>query len=294
MTAWSARTGRFFVCLPRPLVAGLSLLLVLFTRPGVAHGHPSPVVHDARPLTLAQSACHSPVDAWAHVGEQGCVEGVVTGATWARRSTGQPTFLDFGPTFVVVIWIDERPLFDPPPETWRGQRMRVSGLITSYREKAQIIVREPAQLRPAGSVAPSPPPVSRVATATQPAVRTQAPPTAAPVVSTPVAPVYIASPSPTPSPLPTPVPAVEPSPSPPPSPTPMTANAAVRRLTSVDEAALPAPTPAVAESAGNRAAMAGERKPDRPLLIAAIALIALGAAGAGWYGWKAARGRESP
>ena len=58
-----------------------------------------------------QAVCLAPTDALAHVGAQGCVEGVVTGATHAQRSNGQPTFLDFGPTFTVVIWIEDRPKF---------------------------------------------------------------------------------------------------------------------------------------------------------------------------------------
>lgn len=107
----------------------------------------------------AQPACLTPEQALAHVGERACVEGVVTGAVFAQRSTGQPTFLDLGPQFTAVIWIEDRPKFTPPPERLRGRRVRVSGRIEVYRGKAQIVVRDPAQLVPADTAPPSSPPV---------------------------------------------------------------------------------------------------------------------------------------
>lgn len=103
----------------------------------------------------AQPACLTPEQALVHVGERVCVEGVVTGAVFAQRSTGQPTFLDLGPQFTAVIWIEDRPKFNPPPERLRGRRVRVTGRIEVYRGKAQIVVRDPAQLVPADTAAPS-------------------------------------------------------------------------------------------------------------------------------------------
>lgn len=105
----------------------------------------------------AQPSCLAPEQAQAHVGERTCVEGVVTGAVFAQRSTGQPTFLDLGPQFTVVIWSEDRPKFNPPPERLRGRRVRVVGRIELYRGKAQIVVHEPEQLTPADAAAPVPP-----------------------------------------------------------------------------------------------------------------------------------------
>jgi hypothetical protein len=107
--------------------------------------------------TAAQPSCLPPEQARAHAGERACVEGVVTGAVFAQRSAGQPTFLDLGPQFTVVIWIEDRPKFNPPPETLRGRRVRVVGRIELYRGKAQIVVRDPDQLMLAGATAPTPP-----------------------------------------------------------------------------------------------------------------------------------------
>jgi len=137
----------------------------------------------------AQPACLTPEQALAHVGERACVEGMVTGAVFAQRSAGQPTFLDLGPQFTAVIWIEDRPKFDPPPERLRGRRVRVSGRIELYRGKAQIVVRDPAQLVPAdtaappSSPAPSPAPVL-VAPTSAPQPPTTEPGAAAPAAQT--------------------------------------------------------------------------------------------------------------
>lgn len=102
----------------------------------------------------AQVPCLTPLQAIGSVGQLACVEGVVTNAFYARQSNGQPTFLDMGNQFTAVIWGDDRPAFNPAPETWRGQRLRVIGVVSQYRGKAQIIVSEPSQLGPAGGPPP--------------------------------------------------------------------------------------------------------------------------------------------
>ncbi len=136
----------------------------------------------------AQPACLAPEQAQAHVGERACVEGVVTGAVFAQRSTGQPTFLDLGPQFTAVIWIEDRPKFNPPPETLRGRRVRVSGRIETFRGKAQIVVRDPEQLVLAGATAPAPSsPSSPVPLSASPTLIPQ-PSAAPPATSTAVAP----------------------------------------------------------------------------------------------------------
>lgn len=209
------------------------------------------------PAAGAQAACWAPAEAAAHVGERGCVEGTVTNALYASRANGRPTFLDFGPRFTAVIWGEDRPRFDPPPETLHGQRLRVSGPVTAFRGKAQIIVRGPEQLSPPGGPAPVLP---------SPADRTPLPSASpAPTPAVTAVPLSTAA-SPTPSPSPSPSPTVPPVETAPPL--------AVRAL-----------TPAAAEEAG--AAAVGEAPgagdTARPLAVAGAGLIALGAAGAAWY-----------
>ena len=124
--------------------------------------------------SVTAQSCFAPEQAVNHVGEIACVAGTVTTATYASRSNGQPTFLDFGPNFTAVIWGDDRPLFNPPPETLRGKRVEVRGEITSFRGKAQIIVYDPSQLGAPGSTTAPPP----RATATNAALPRQATSTA--------------------------------------------------------------------------------------------------------------------
>lgn len=90
-------------------------------------------------------------DAGKHVGERATVCGVVASAKYARTSRGAPTFLNLGrphpdQVFTGVIWGRDRPRFSPPPETLLDKNICVTGLITSYRGKPQIIVTDPSQI----------------------------------------------------------------------------------------------------------------------------------------------------
>lgn len=95
------------------LLALLAALLVSGSAPVARRSVPFPLPTSLFPAAWAQAACYAPSEALAHVGERGCVEGVVTNAVYAPRSNGQPTFLDFGPDFTVVIWAEDRPRFCP-------------------------------------------------------------------------------------------------------------------------------------------------------------------------------------
>ncbi len=194
----------------------------------------------------AQPACLAPEQALAHVGERACVEGVVTGAVFAQRSTGQPTFLDLGSQFTAVIWAEDRPKFNPPPERLRGRRVRVSGRIETFRGKAQIVVRDPSQLVPADATpAPSPPA-----------------PAAAPE---PAAPTLTPQPSAVPPATPT---AVAP-----------TEQARVR-------GAAPAPMAATPPAADAADAESTDGGSVTPLLAAGAGLLTVGGALAAWHHWR--------
>ncbi len=221
----------------------------------------------ARPAQ-AQSRCFTAEEAVRHIGERACVEGLVTAVVFARQSTGQPTFLDFGPQFTAVIWSEDRAKFDPPPETWRGRRARVTGRIDSYRGKAEIVVRDPAQLAVAGSATP-------VTTATAPP-RTQVSAGATPAGT-------VISPS-TATPLPA-APAVAPRLS-------ATVDAATPPIGATQAPSQPVSSVLPVTVTSPAAVTPGERDgPSSALLVAGAALLA---AGGGGGAWLALRGRGRP
>lgn len=93
-----------------------------------------------------------PSEAVAHIGENGTVCGEVASATFAGQSGGQPTFLNLdrpypNHIFTVVIWEQNRPKFQTPPEhLYRGKQICVRGLISTYRGVPQIVVDDPSQI----------------------------------------------------------------------------------------------------------------------------------------------------
>ena len=103
---------------------------------------------DARPPSTIE-----PSQAIEHVGERKTVCGRVASAMYARRSRGKPTFLNLDrpyprQVFTAVIWIDARKRFSFKPEVrFKDKRVCVSGRITSYRGKAQIVVKDGRQIR---------------------------------------------------------------------------------------------------------------------------------------------------
>jgi len=93
-------------------------------------------------------------DAALHVGELVVVEGPVVDTHFAQTSNGQPTFLNLGKPypdparFTVVIWGENRPRFPQPPETlYRGKTIRVSGTISRYQGRAEIVADGPEDIR---------------------------------------------------------------------------------------------------------------------------------------------------
>lgn len=184
----------------RGWIAGVLLSLILF-------GSALPAV--------AQPGCYTPQQAAAYAGEYGCVTGRVTTVFWAQESNGRPTFVDMGTQFTVVIWEENRPAFQPPPESWRGATLTVWGEIGIFRGKAQIILRSPSQFAP-------PPAVQPTAPAPTPLPVRIAPPMSAPVQTAAPVPPQATMPPPAPqaTPIPTPLPTPEPSPEPTTEPTP--------------------------------------------------------------------------
>jgi endonuclease YncB( thermonuclease family) len=87
----------------------------------------------------------------SHQGEVKIVEGVVAMGYYADDLEGEPTFLDFHDPpegyFKAIIWGDNRDEFPPSPEThYLGKKVRVKGLIETYRGAPEILLREPSQI----------------------------------------------------------------------------------------------------------------------------------------------------
>jgi endonuclease YncB( thermonuclease family) len=87
----------------------------------------------------------------SHQGEIKIVEGIVAVGHYAENLEGQPTFLDFHDPaegyFKAIIWGDNRDKFPPSPEThYLDKKVRVKGLIETYRGIPEIVLREPSQI----------------------------------------------------------------------------------------------------------------------------------------------------
>jgi len=86
-----------------------------------------------------------------HIGETATVCGVVVDTSYAEKSKGHPTFLNFEQkfprqTFTAVIWEDNRPKFGRPEIGYKGKRICVTGEIRNYRKRPQIEIKEPGQI----------------------------------------------------------------------------------------------------------------------------------------------------
>ncbi len=77
--------------------------------------------------------------------------GIVASVYYDARDAGQPTFIDLGypypnQTFTIVIWGRNRSRFNPPPESWQGEKICVTGRVKRYRDTPEIVVYGPGQI----------------------------------------------------------------------------------------------------------------------------------------------------
>ena len=94
----------------------------------------------------------SPKDAEKYVGKTATVCGQVVGTKYLEASGRKPTLLDFGKPFpnqefVAVIFGDDRTKFGEPEKACLKKDVCVTGEITKFRNKPQIIVNERNQLK---------------------------------------------------------------------------------------------------------------------------------------------------
>jgi hypothetical protein len=99
----------------------------------------------------ADAADLRPEDATSHIGETATVCGVVASAEYEADAQSQPTLLDLGKPspnaiFTAVVYGDNRPKFGTPETALRGKRICVTGQISDYHGKPEIVLTDPSQL----------------------------------------------------------------------------------------------------------------------------------------------------
>ena len=91
-------------------------------------------------------------EAKQHVQETNTVCGLVAGAKYADTSQAKLTYLNIGrpypdQAFTAVVPPTVRSKFKvPPEEVFKGKTICVTGLITLFRDKPQIVIADPSQI----------------------------------------------------------------------------------------------------------------------------------------------------
>lgn len=126
------------------IVSGVSAMLAY--RIGARHSH----LEGKDPLVASgsRSDCVEIKDAGAHTGQAGCVQGRIVRVFTSR---GGNTFLDFctdyrSCPFTSVIFSSDRGKFGDLGAL-AGHRVELMGSITTYDGRAEIVIRDPTQLR---------------------------------------------------------------------------------------------------------------------------------------------------
>lgn len=131
------------------ILAGvLTLLVVAIFAFRLGRRHTPPMHPLAGERSFFQSGCISFDQAGHHTGENTCVSGRVLRVFTARAGH---TFLDFCRDyrqcpFTAVIFADDRSRFGNLAAL-EGKRVQIAGGITTYNGRAEIIIREPRQIR---------------------------------------------------------------------------------------------------------------------------------------------------
>lgn len=90
-------------------------------------------------------------DVSKYIGDSVIVCGKVEGMRYFENSKNQPTFLNIGANFpdqkiTVVIWGETRKLFTNKIEEFNNKDICITGRITLYKERAQIVIDKPEQI----------------------------------------------------------------------------------------------------------------------------------------------------
>ncbi len=111
------------------------------------------------PFGARAAAAQKPVEvstqqAASVMGKQATVCGPVASVRLVIRTGGAPTFINFDKpnpdqTFTALIWGIDRPKFSAPPESTftAGKRVCVTGMVTDFHGKPEIVVHNPDEIR---------------------------------------------------------------------------------------------------------------------------------------------------
>jgi hypothetical protein len=105
----------------------------------------------AIPNLQAQTKKLTPVEAKDHIGDRATVCGKVASTHYAKSSKGEPTFLNLDEPypkeiFTILIWGSDREKFGAPENDYKGLQVCVTGKITSYRSRPEIVASERGQI----------------------------------------------------------------------------------------------------------------------------------------------------
>jgi hypothetical protein len=102
----------------------------------------------------AGAATVAPTDAMGQVGHTAKVCGVVASADYAADARAHPTFLTLvnpaqpnpAAALTAVIYGTDRAKFGNPEKTMPGQRVCVTGFVSYFRQRPEMILSGPSQL----------------------------------------------------------------------------------------------------------------------------------------------------
>ena len=91
-------------------------------------------------------------EASRHIGENATVCGTVSGGYYAKRSNGQPTFINLdgkypNQKFTIFILGKNRHNFSSPERSYNSRTICVTGIITKHKGIPQIKVSNKSQIR---------------------------------------------------------------------------------------------------------------------------------------------------
>ena len=103
------------------------------------------------PALQAQTKKLTTTEAKDHIGDRATVCGKVVSTHYAKSSKGEPTFLNLDEpyqkeVFTILIWGSDREKFGTPEDEYKGLRVCVTGKITSYRGRPEIVATERTQI----------------------------------------------------------------------------------------------------------------------------------------------------
>jgi hypothetical protein len=89
-----------------------------------------------------------------HIGDSVKLSGTITGARYLETAKNAPTFINLGGAYpyqllTIVIWSDVRKKmgYDPSDKKNEGGLAVVTGKLELYKDKPQIVITNPSQLR---------------------------------------------------------------------------------------------------------------------------------------------------